>query len=819
MRKKLLNLLIGLSIFTSNATAQSEDSSSLKLWYSSPANSSIKDDISTYKDDAEWLKALPLGNGALGVMVFGDVNKERIQLSEETMWSGSPDDNDNPDAFNSLAEIRSLLFQGKYKEATELTNKTQICIGSGSGKGQGYKVPFGSFQTLGDLWLDFNKNEPYTNYHRELDLNDAMVRVSYTQGGVKFKREIFTSAPDQVMVANFTADKKGKVSFSCGMDRPERFTTFSEGDQLVLTGALSNGKGGDGLQYMARLKAVAKNGTVVSKDGKLTISNADEVTLYLSASTDYKLEYPIYKGRDYKTITKSNIEKASEKAYSILLNEHIADYQNYFKRVAFDITNGEKDLIPTDERLMAFKDSRKSDKHLAELMFQYGRYLIISSSRPGTMPANLQGIWSNKIKTAWNGDYHTNINLQMNYWPVESTNLPEMHLPLFDLIESLVEPGSKTAKTHYHADGWVVHPITNVWGYTSPGEAASWGMHTGAGAWICQHIGEHYAFTGDKDFLKRMYPTLKSSVEFSLSWLVTDPKTGLLVSGPAASPENSFITPDGNKSQISMGPTHDQQVIWSLFDDFLKASKELGIANEFVTNVANAQKQLLGYKIGEDGRLMEWASPFEEADAGHRHMSHLFALHPGSQINVLETPELAEAAKKSLNFRLSNGGGHTGWSAAWLISLYARLLDAEKALENVDRVFLKSTNPNLFGSHPPFQMDANFGFTAGVSEMLLQSYKGIIQLLPALPEEWSKGNVNGLVARGGFEINMNWSNGSLKGASITSGHGNSCVLQTKVELEVKNVKTEVSKVTVNNQVYFRTSFNTEIGDTYEILVK
>ncbi len=817
MRKSLQVIFLSIFFSCSLINLIGQDSTPLKLWYDSPANSTIKDDISTYKDDPEWLKALPLGNGSLGIMVFGDVNQERLHLSEETMWSGSPEDNDNPDAFNSLAEIRSLLFQGKYTEATELTNKSQICKGSGSGFGQGYKVPFGSFQTLGDLWLDFNKNETFTNYHRELDLNDAVVRVSYTQGGVNFKREIFTSAPDQVMVAKFTADKKGEISFTCGMDRPERFTTFSEGNHLVLTGALSDGKGGDGLQYMARLRAVAKNGTISSKDGKLTISNADEVTLYLSASTDYKLEYPTYKGRDYKIITKSNIEKASQKTYSKLLNEHLADYQNYFKRVSFDISQGEKDLIPTDERLIAFKESQKGDKRLAELMFQYGRYLIISSSRPGTMPANLQGIWSNKIKTAWNGDYHTNINLQMNYWPVESTNLTEMHLPLFDLIESLVEPGSKTAKMHYHADGWVVHPITNVWGYTSPGEAASWGMHTGAGAWICQHIGEHYAFTGDKDFLRRMYPTLKSSVEFSLSWLVTDPKTGQLVSGPAASPENSFITPDGNKSQISMGPTHDQQVIWSLFDDFIKASNELGIADDFVNKVANAQKQLLGYKIGDDGRLMEWAYPFKEAEPGHRHMSHLFALHPGSQINVLETPELAKAAKKSLNFRLANGGGHTGWSAAWLISLYARLLEPEKAYENVNRVLLKSTNPNLFGSHPPFQMDANFGFTAGVSEMLLQSYKGIIQLLPALPEEWSGGNINGLVARGGFELNMNWSNGSLKSGTIKSKQGNPCVLQTKVKIVVKNTKTEVSKVSVNNQTYFRTTFNTEPGKKYEIL--
>ena len=372
---------------------------------------------------------------------------------------------------------------------------------------------------------------------------------------------------------------------------------------------------------------------------------------------------------------------------------------------------------------------------------------------------------------------------------------------------------------HYHAEGWVVHPITNVWGFTSPGEAARWGMHAGAGAWICQHIGEHYAFTGDTSFLKKMYPVLKSSVEFSLSWLVKDPKTGLLVSGPAVSPENTFMAPDVSRCQISMGPTHDQEVIWNLFNDFIMASNELGINDEFVDHVISAQKQLLGHKIGDDGRLMEWASQFEEVDPGHRHMSHLFALHPGSQINLLQTPELAEATKKSLNYRIENGGGHTGWSAAWLISLYSRIQEPVKALENIYRVLSKCTCPNLFGLHPPFQMDANFGFTAGVAEMLLQSYGDIIQLLPALPAQWSDGSIDGLCARGGFELNMDWANGKLKTATIKSKLGHQCVLQTKEEIVVKNTKTEVLKVTVNNQLYYRTSFNTESGKTYKMAIK
>ena len=821
MRKFFPPILVGILIAILISTACSEipqKKKSLRLWYKFPLNSNIKDDITTWRDDPEWLKALPLGNGSLGVMVFGDVNQERIQLNEESMWSGSPDDNDNPEAIHSLEKIRTLLFQGKYKEATELTNKTQICKGSGSGHGQGFNVPYGSFQTLGDLWIDFGKKDTFENYHRELDLNDAVVRVSYWQDGIEYNREIFTSYPDQVMAAKFTASQKGKISFSCTMDRPERFTTYSEGDQLVMAGSLSNGKGGEGLQYMVRLKVVCENGTTSINNGKITVENADEAILYLTASTDYKLEYPFYKGRDYKNITLHNIEKASNGSYDKQLKAHTSEYQNYFQRVHFDITSEELDSIPTDERLLACKNSL-NDPHLVELMFQYGRYLLISSSRPGNLPANLQGIWANKIKTPWNGDYHTNVNVEMNYWPAEVTNLSEMHLPLFDLIESLVEPGSKTAKVHYNAEGWVVHPITNVWGYTSPGEAAKWGMHTSAGAWMCQHIGQHYAFTGDTLFLKRMYPVLKSSVNFYLNWLVKDPNSGLLVSGPAVSPENTFIAPDGNRCQISMGTTHDQEVIWSLFNDFIMASNELGINDEFVSHVITAQKQLLGPKIGNDGRLMEWASQFTEEDPGHRHMSHLFDVYPGSQINLLQTPELAKAAKKSLDYRIENGGGHTGWSAAWLISLYSRLQEPEKALNNVYRVLSKCTCPNLFGLHPPFQMDANFGFTAGVAEMLLQSYGGIIQLLPALPHQWSDGYVNGLCARGGFEVNMDWVDGKLKTATITSKLGHKCVLQTKEEVVVKNTKTEVSRINSNNQMYYLTSFNTETGKAYKLDIK
>ncbi len=761
----------------------------LKLWYKQPANASKElASVIVDRNNPEWLKALPLGNGAFGAMVYGDVNNERIQLNEETMWSGSPDDNDNPAALEALPEIRKLLFEGKYKEATELTGKTQICKGAGTGHGKGAHVPFGCFQTLGDLWLDFEKESSYQNYHRELDLEDAVVRVSYTQDGVNYKREHFVSHPDQVMVIKLTADKPGSISFKSTLSRPEYYQTTAEQDQLVMQGALSDGKGGKGLEYITRLSAKNKNGTLTYKDDFLEVKNADEVVLYLTASTNYMLDYPNYKGRAHKTITAENLKKGKAKSYDDILKAHIKEYQNYYKRVSLKLTSN-LDTIPTDIRLQKFKKStEKSDLHLVELLYQYGRYLLISSSRPGTMPANLQGIWANQIQTPWNGDYHTDVNVQMNYWLAEVANLGEMHLPLFDLMESLQKPGAKTAKVHYDAKGWVVHPVTNVWGFTSPGEKSDWGMHVGAGAWLTTHIMEHYDFTLDKDFLKKEFPVLKGATEFYMDWLIPDPITGKLISGPTVSPENRFKALDGSVSKICMAPAHDQQVIWQLFQNYIDASNALGIKDAFLEHVKQAQKQLQGPKIGKDGRLLEWNEEFEEIEKGHRHISHLFALHPGFQIDVNETPELAAAARKSLDYRIQHGGGHTGWSSAWLINQYARLGDGDNAEKSLNILLDKRTCENLFTLHPPFQIDANFGATAGISEMLLQSHTDEIRLLPALPSDWKSGEVKGLCARGGFVVDLTWENGVLTKASMHSKNGGTAKVNYKNK--IINIETE-----------------------------
>lgn len=766
----------------------------LKLWYNSPANSKVPDDGKAWASDSAWLKALPVGNGHLGAMIYGDVHQERIQLNEKTLWSGSPDDNDNPQAVQSLSKIRQLLFEGKYKEANQLNSATQICKGAGSGHGEGSKHPYGTYQTLGDLYFDFGNKAAFTHYHKELDLNRAVVTISYRQNGVNFKREIFASYPDHVLVMRLSADRPQALNFNCQLNRPERFRTYAEADQVLMTGKLSDGKGGDGLSYATRLKAINKGGQITYDDKGLSVQGADEVVLLLTAATNYQQEYQNFlAGKDPLETTAQFQKNALKRSYAKLLERHLLDYQSLFNRVQLGLTSPEKEAALPTNLLLQDPDNL----HLHELYFQFGRYLLIASSREGTLPANLQGIWSNKIQTPWNGDYHININLQMNYWPADLANLSDCYSPFTDLVESLVKPGEKSASVQYNAQGWCAQVITNIWGYTAPGEETSWGMYAVGGAWLSHQLWDHYLFTQDVTYLKRVYPILLKSAAFFLDWLVQDPENGKWVSGPSTSPENRFVAPDGSRVSISMGPAHDQQIIQELFSATLAAAAVLGDKNALLDKIENVLPNLEQPRIGKDGRLMEWREEFVEVEPTHRHVSHLFMLHPGAQIDPLRTPELALAARKSLEARTDIG---TGWSLAWKVNFWARLLDGERAYRLLKNLLYSTkeysvqmssaggTYQNLFCGHPPFQIDGNLGGTAGIAEMLLQSHLGEIHLLPAIPQAWNEGEVKGLKARGGFEVSMKWANGYLRSGSIKANNAQEMVIRTKNPIQLEGGK-------------------------------
>lgn len=814
------NIILALIMSTAALAQYKPESQKLKLWYQTPADATVPDvkwntedaTRTTYAIDKEWMKALPIGNGAFGAMVFGDINTERIQLNEESMWSGGFNLSDNPGAKLYLGNIRKMLFDGSYHEANKLTERSQIGINSNYNHADGATDPFGCFQTMGDLWIKSGVKLEYKNYRRELDLSDAVVRVNYTQNNVNFSRETFASNPHQVMVSHFTADKPGKISFKCSLTRPEHFKTYTQDQQLIMEGALIDGKGGKNLEYMVRVKIINKGGSVIYGKNEIEVKNANEVVILVSGSTSYLNDYPHFKGRDFVNLTSKNINAAQYQSYEELLAAHKKDYQKYFNRVSFNLDDKNFQDMPTDVRLERFKKT-PVDPYLVKLIFQYGRYLLISSSRENTLAGNLQGIWANKIQTPWNGDYHPDINLQMYYWPAEVANLSEMHQPYFDYLASLVAPGTQTAATQYGLDGWVVHTLGNVWGYTSPGEKASWGMHVAATGWMCQHVMEHYRFTGDLQFLKKMYPVLKEASRFYKGWLVKNPKTGKLVSGPSISPENIFLAPDGTTTAFSMGSAHDQQVIMQLFSDYLEASSLLNINDDFLSEIKETRQNLAsGWNIDDNGYLLEWAKELKETNPQSGHISHLFAFHPAAQITYEKTPELANAAYKSLLLRYNNEP-KTGWSGAWLISQFARHKDPEHAVANLYRILAKDVHPNLFTSSP-FQIDADFGMTAGIAELLIQSHADLIDLLPALPNDFKSGSVTGLKARGGFEVDIDWKNGKIIAGKVKSLYGQACVIRADRPFKINGIgsakRTESDKYMI--------SFTTESGKDYTLSI-